>query len=115
MKAEAIARKELRESLWTVDFKIWSKFGTKDLFNLFDLMAVKCGILKFVQVKTNHGNVSKAKKDILQFANDNQMIDSICGYLDMEIWERTVDKDWIIYSLEYDIDSDCLKWISNSI
>ena len=52
-KHEREAKKELEKNGWTV-FKPQktSKFGTQDIFNMFDIVAIKDNKITFVQVKT---------------------------------------------------------------
>jgi Holliday junction resolvase-like predicted endonuclease len=50
---EARARKILEDLGYEVEVMNYSRFGHQDFFNLWDLIAVKGGQTRWVQVKTN--------------------------------------------------------------
>lgn len=65
-KNESKASDMLIEQGWMVEKPTWSRFGHKDFFNMFDLIAVhpRSGRVRFIQVKTN-GMPSPAYRKML--------------------------------------------------
>lgn len=66
---EKLARKELKEDGWIIDYKLRGRFPTKgysvDFFGAFDIMAYKSGILKFISVKGDMG-ILKTHRELLE-------------------------------------------------
>lgn len=58
-----------------------------DFWNLFDLIALGQSWLRLIQVKSNISDVSRAKKLITKFVNENP-----CRYTSVEIWLRVNGK-----------------------
>lgn len=61
--AESLYRKKLREDGWKVSFIPFTMYGQKDLFDCFDMVATKDGLVKFIQVKAcKKFNIDKCKE-----------------------------------------------------
>jgi len=60
--------KELRDTFnkhgWVTDFKPMSRYQSSDLLGRFDFVAVKEGVIKWIQVKSTKSHYYKARKDI---------------------------------------------------
>lgn len=67
-KYEIKAQKELEADGWRVDYKLRPRFANShyntDYFNLFDLLAHKEGIVRWISIK-GHGGVPKVHRDAL--------------------------------------------------
>ena len=91
---ERRAKKELESIGWLVDkargSMRWSK--NNDFFNMWDLIAIRGGILRFIQVKTNN----KPKLD--KFINwRNKWVGAYSDCIICEIWiyyEKNKAKKW---------------------
>ncbi|MCC7570478.1 hypothetical protein KO465_03980 [Candidatus Micrarchaeota archaeon] len=81
-KHEREAKQELEEQGW-IAFKPQktSRFGTQDIFNMFDLVAVKENQLKFIQIKT--GSTAGFLKKLKKWSAEH----SILG-VSWELWVR---------------------------
>ena len=66
-RAESLVRRLLEENGWFVWRPTQGKWGNKDIFGLFDLIAIKHSFILLIQVKTNQSDVSVAKKEIQRF------------------------------------------------
>lgn len=68
-KYEIKAHKELEADGWTVDYKMRPRFASSkyntDYFNLFDLLAHKEGMVRWISIK-GHGGVPKKHKQALE-------------------------------------------------
>lgn len=95
-KYEIKAQKELEEARWVVDYKArpfrCPKGYRIDYFGLFDLMAYKGGVIRFIAIKGHQGVPSKLRKGIEAFATKEPWVQK-------EIWtfreDRTVRKEVI--------------------
>jgi len=73
---------------WFVDFKHRSRWQSPDLLGLFDFVAVKGGMVRWVQVKSDRSDYYKARKAIKGWLVDNGL-DIWC-----EVWCRGDREDW---------------------
>lgn len=72
------ARDLLIEEGWEVERPNFTRFGNKDFFNLWDLVAVKEGKTRWVQVKTNKMPSPSYRKELAAFQG--------CGTKELWIW-----------------------------
>jgi len=68
-RVENIAKKRLVAEGFIVDKKNWSRFASKDIFGLWDLIAVKDNgsRLMLIQVKSNESDFYTARKQIKEW------------------------------------------------
>jgi len=78
-----------------VDFKTWSKYGSKDIFNVFDIVAIKGSVVKFVQVKSNKSDFYSARKKVADWCIENGTRPTLL--LSFEVWLKENNKDWRIW------------------
>ena len=85
--------KELRdlfkEEGWLTDFKHRSRYHSPDLLTQFDFVAVKYGIVRWVQVKSSKSHYYTARKTIKKWLLQNDL-DILC-----EVWLKEDRKEWI--------------------
>lgn len=53
LKNELRLRKELEKLGWLTEHKPWSRYGGKDFWGIFDIVALRNGEVSAIQVKTN--------------------------------------------------------------
>jgi len=47
---ERLAREKLKEAGFEIDYHVWSQYGKKDLFGLWDVQGIKENCMVFIQV-----------------------------------------------------------------
>ena len=73
-RTEKIARDIAKQQGYIVEVKNWSRFQPKDFFGIFDMVCLKDREIKWVQVKSNKNDVSKAKKEIKEWISSNGIL-----------------------------------------
>jgi Holliday junction resolvase-like predicted endonuclease len=63
-RVEKLAIDKLKAEGWLCDRKNWNRYASKDFYGLFDILAVKEGDVRLIQVKSNASDFYKARKDI---------------------------------------------------
>ena len=90
------AEKELQELLRSLDYTTyrppWHKYGRKDVFGMFDIVAIwhidvecssntysltRCASMVFAQVKTTASGFSKAKKQLKEWLSTKPTVDDV--------------------------------------
>lgn len=110
--AERECRKLFEKKGYVCDFKEVSRFGSEDLFGIFDFIAIKPGSIKLIQVKSSKkrisSNVSTAKSKIMKWTTDLSQQKMPLGF-DCEIHLKVNYKGWRIWELTNNGDS--IEWI----
>lgn len=89
-RIENRAKKELETKGYEVERKIKLRWGAKDFWNRFDLVAVSKDRIRFVQLTNNANKPLKVRKHISKFQCPN----SVCS---KEIWIWYDYEDWRKY------------------
>lgn len=82
-------RRKLTNDGWLCETKNWNRFASKDFYGLFDILALKADNIRFIQVKSNKRHISKAREEIKNWLESNNLT------LNCEIWCRENHKEWI--------------------
>lgn len=85
---EKEAREYLEANKWLTDIKNWSKWSNKDFFNMFDIVAIRKDVVRFIQVKSNTSDFYTARKEVKKWMKDNQL------RLNCEVWLKENRKEW---------------------
>lgn len=90
---ELEARKILAKEGYLVEKKNTSRWESNDFWNQFDILAIhpQIGHVRLVQVKTNKSDFYKARKEIREWAYENQIV---ALNVDCEVWLREPYKEW---------------------
>lgn len=91
-RRENAAKKILLETGWLVDKKVWSKYASKDFFNLFDLIAIKGNMMRLIQVKSNRSDFYGARKAIERWVESNHIYPDM--QISFEVWLKEDCKPW---------------------
>jgi len=107
-----LQEKKIADYLKYLDFDVYlttrTKFHNNDFFGLFDIIAIKEGIIYFIQVKS--GNSSKARKDIEEFINKNKLF--LNNKLKFFVYELVKAYDFVEYAFCNDLRE---KWLSQNV
>ena len=87
-RREKELRDKFAEAGYLVDFKQRSRYQSPDLLTQFDFVAVKCGIVRWVQVKSRKSHYYTARKAIRKWLLQNDL-DISC-----EIWCKEDRGKW---------------------
>jgi len=89
-RRERQCREELEKDGYLTDIKNWSKFSTKDFYNMFDVVAVKGDEVLWVQVKSNKSGFYSARKEIQLWLEENNLA------IRCQVWLKENNKPWRI-------------------
>lgn len=85
-KSEKLAKQILVDHGYMVESVIKTQWHRNDFFNLWDLIAVKPGSLRFIQISTVYlSQGSHAKKGYREFPN-------VCSHVQCEFWRWDTKK-----------------------
>lgn len=87
-RIENLAKKSLEDLGWLVDKKPRTKFNSPDFFGLFDLLCIRGGDIKLIQIKSNRSDFYKARGEIAEWAQENGIT------LQIEIWLYEGKGEW---------------------
>lgn len=88
--AEAKAKELLLKFGYLVEKKPNVQFQSKDFYRMFDLLAIKGSVVKFVQVKSNKSDFYTARIKISKWLKDYQLS------INCEIWLYSLENDRFI-------------------
>lgn len=91
-RVELACRKVFEKAGWLTDVKNWSRWGAKDFYNMWDFIAIRGSMVRFIQVKSNRTDMYKAKKRMKAWMEDNEI------YVDSELWLKENRKDWQVWT-----------------
>lgn len=87
-RIELEARKLLQAEGYLVDRKNYSRWASNDFFCLFDILAIGKKT-RLIQIKSNATHFYKARKEISEWLNENDIRDVCC-----EVWLKEPRKPW---------------------
>ena len=79
-RIELLAKKRLMANGWLVDSKPNVRFQSPDLFGQFDLIAIKGGEVKLIQIKSNVSHFYSARKELKEWKEEYKI------RLTCEVW-----------------------------
>lgn len=81
--AEVAVKGILEYNQYKTDQKNYSRWQSKDFFNLYDILALSKKDIRLIQVKTNLSHVKKARTSILNWLHENEFYETPCKH---EVW-----------------------------
>lgn len=94
-RLELKCKKELEKAGWLPEQKNWSRFGGKDFWNCFDVLAIRKGIVLAVQVKSNQARKKEVKENYKRIENH------IPVSWRVELWTRKdYEKNWKKFNIK---------------
>ena len=94
LRNERKCQLELERLGWRTEKKNWSKFGGKDFWGVFDILAIKDGAVLAIQVKTNRSNKSDVR---VKF---NKIKEHIPASWTIQLWVWKDRKGWDVHDLK---------------
>ena len=87
-RTENMAKQHLRTEGWLVDSKPWTRYGGKDFYKMFDIVAIREGQTRWIQIKSNMSDFYTARKKIKEWMLDNNL------FIVAEIWCHEGRGEW---------------------